>query len=165
MANGSPLLLPDDSAFDRVRTSAQGPEYTLGQMAETPTGKRYRYCRFLDAVTYVAGHAVEWANVACTSVTNDRAGGSSLGRLPAGVAVAVVAQNGYGWVQTWGPCTGVATSGADDIAVGENVFPHATTDGTVDGSVATTATVDKIGYALEADDNSANTVTLFLQVW
>lgn len=158
------MLLPDDD-FSRVRTSTQGPEYALGQMACNLVGSRFKYVQAKDAVAYVVGHSVEWADTACTTVTNDRAGGSSLGRLPAGIAKGAPAQNGYFWIQTWGPCSGCATSGADDIAVGENVFPHATTDGTVDGSVATTATVDKIGYALDADDNSANTVTLFIQTW
>ena len=158
------LTVPDDGAFDRVRTSAQGPEYNLGEMRETNTGKRYRYCKFVDAVTYAAGHSVEWANVACTSVTNDRSGGSSLGRMAAGVCVGVPAENGFGWVQTWGPFPLAVTSGADDIAAGENVFVHATTDGAVDGSVATAATVDAIGYALD-DDAAANTVTLFIRCW
>lgn len=156
------LTVPDDGDFSRVRTSAQGPEYGLGEMRETVTGKRYRYCKFLDAVTYVANQCLTWANAACTSVTNDISGGSSLGAFAAGVGQAVVAQNGFGWVQTWGPAT-VKTNGDDDITAGLSLFPSG--DGTVDSATAATFVTGRLGYALAADVDADNTVSVFVEVW
>ena len=165
MSNTSNLVLPDDGDFSRVRTSAQGPEYAVGTMRETIAGKRYRYVKFLDAVTYVQYHVVTWANAACTSVTNDISGGSSLGAAVAGTVQGnVPAQNGFGWIQTWGPGT-AKTSGADDIAFGESLFVHGSTDGTCDGASAATYVTGNLGYALTVDDNDANTVTAMIQVW
>lgn len=136
-------------------------QHTLGE-TYTHQGKTYKYVKFLDAVTYVSGQLLEYANVACTSVTNDRSGGSSLGRVPAGVVWGAPTQNQHGWIQTKGPASGVLTSGADDIAVNEYIIPHATTDGTVDGTAAGTDPVGSAGYAVEADDNTANTVAMIL---
>ena len=126
---------------------------------------KFKYVRFLDAVTYVQYHVVTWANAACTSVTNDISGGSSLGAAVAGTVQGnVPAQNGFGWIQTWGPGT-AKTSGADDIAFGESLFVHGSTDGTCDGASAATYVTGNLGYALTVDDNDANTVTAMIQVW
>ena len=163
------LLVPDDGSvlgFARVRTSAQGPEFNLGEMRETNTGKRYRYVQFKDAVTYTAGMCCTYADAtSLTTVTNDISGGTSIGSVCAGVAVGVPAQNGYGWVQTYGLHTAVRTSGADDIAVGESVVVHGSTDGTVDGASASTYATGELGVAVAADDNDANTVAVFIRVW
>ena len=165
MSYSNNLTVPDDGSFDRVRTSAQGPEYGLGSTRETNTGKHYRYVQFKDAVTYAANQCVTWADATTlTTVTNDISGGSSIGSIPAGVVVGVPAQNGYGWIQTWGLNTAVVTSGADDIAVGENVFVHASTDGAVDGSAATAVTTTALGVAVAADVDAANTVAVLSRV-
>ena len=162
------LLVPDDgtlTGFSRVTTSAQGPEYALGETRETLDGKRYRYVQFKDAVTYVAGHCVTWADAtSLTTVTNDISGGSSIGSIPAGVCVGVPAQNGYGWILVRGFHSAVVTSGADDIAVGENVFVHSSTDGAVDGTAASAVTTTALGIAVAADVDAANTVAVFVNV-
>ena len=68
-----PVIHPVFSNVDTL------PIMAVGTVVEDPANaKAYKYVKFLDAVTYAAGQSVEYANVACTSVTNDRSGGSSL---------------------------------------------------------------------------------------
>ena len=151
------VIPTDPSTFNTASADARfvlGGTYWYG-------GNFYKYFQFKDAVTYVATHSVEYASVGCTTVTNDRAGGSSLGRISAGKATRVHTTDFFGFSQVSGPVT-LLTSGADDIAVGEGVFCHATTDGTVDGTSASTFNTGLIGVATEADDNAANTVAAIL---
>ena len=146
-------LSTDPSTYN---TAAADPNFVLGGLYRyTVNGWIYRYVQFLDAVAYAAGQSVEYAATTGTKVTNDRAGGSSVGRAAAGVVLAVMTQNYYGFILVNGFAT-LATSGADDIVAGETVICHATTDGTVDG--VATWTLGCLGVALDADDNTANTV-------
>lgn len=118
-------------------------------------GKYYKFVQFKDAVTYVASPAmvVTWADTACTTVTNDRAGGSSIGQIPAGVVCAVMTQNYYGFIQV----TGVVTVGPTDgsVATAELVVPHATTDGGVD---TFSSTLEPFGVALADDSGTASVI-------
>lgn len=130
----------------------------LGSLVtDESTGYIYKYVQFKDAVTYAAGQSLTWADVACTTVTNDRAGGSSLGAIPAGICLRVMTQNYYGFILVRGKYAGLVTSGADDIAVGESLIVHATTDGACDGVAAGSTTTASFGVCLEDDDNTANT--------
>lgn len=165
MSYPNDLLVPDDGAltgFSRVTTSAQGPEYAPGYEVTTKDGKRYRYTQFKDAVTYVAGHVVCWKTAACVSVTNDIS--LAVGVCPAGVCVGVPAENGYGWVQTYGPHATIKTSGADDIVIGESLIVHATTDGCCDGVAAGSTTTASFGTCLTDDINADNTVAGFIRL-
>lgn len=140
--------LCNDAAAQRV----------LGELVtDEVTGYQYRYVQFKDAVTYAAGQSLTWADVACTTVTNDRAGGSSLGAIPAGICLRVMTQNYYGFILVRGKYAGLVTSGADDIAVGESLIVHASTDGACDGVAANATTTASFGICLEDDDNTANT--------
>lgn len=166
MAYQNNLLVPDDGTdlgFKRVTSTA---EYALGETRLDKTGNKYRYVEFKDSVTYAAGQCVTWADgTALTSVTNDISGGSSIGAIPAGVVVGVPTTTlKYGWILTRGFYATVKTSGADDIAVGENVFVHASTDGTVDGSAASAVTTTALGIAVAADVDADNTVAVYVTV-
>jgi hypothetical protein len=141
--------------FEPATINLATADYTLGRVLDY-AGALYRFVRFVDAVTYAPGQSVEWASMTLNTVTNDRAGGSSLGRIPAGIVVCTMTQNYYGFILVEGYYATCKTSGADDIVAGEYIFTHATTDGTVDGS--TTWTVGCFGTATAADDNSADTV-------
>lgn len=141
------------TANDASPTHTPGQVYSAGE-----AGVLYRYGQFKDAVTYAAKQACTLAAADKTAFTNDIAGGSSIGAIAAGVCLGVQTQNYYGFVQITGPCTGVKTTGADDIVIGENVFVSG--DGTVDGSAATAVTTTALGVALADDDNALNTVTV-----
>lgn len=134
------------------------PEAQLGALYSQPGGKIYRYVKFVDAVTYAAGQVCTWADATGTSVTNDISGGSSIGSIVAGVCQAVMTQNSYGYVQVSGYYPTIKTSGADDIAIGENLFVHASTDGTCDGAAASTWSSGNFGVAVAADVDADNTV-------
>lgn len=104
--------------------------YSLGEVAFGIDGKVYRYVKFLDAVTYVAGHVVTRASATAWHVTNDRAGGSAIAGLePVGVALGVPAQNEHGWVQIGGLATVLAGA---TITAGQLLAPDASTDGAAD---------------------------------
>ena len=179
MSTGNGMLSRAVDSLSNIRTN--GIPKILGALAQDPAnfdtvaanthftdggrywwaGKLYKYGQFKDAVAYVATHALEYAHVDGTTVTNDRAGGGALGRIAAGKATRVHTADYFGFWQVSGPAT-LATSGADDIAVAESVFCHATTDGTVDGASASTYATGQIGVATEADDNTADTVKVIL---
>lgn len=122
-------------------------------------GIAWKFVQFKDAVTYVCSPAmiVEYANTAGTAVTNDRAGGSSLGRTPAGVMNTngdIPAQNDYGYIQLTGIVTVGPTDGA--VALGEMVMAHATTDGGADTWTYTSSA--PIGQALADDTGTASVI-------
>ena len=165
MSYQNDLLVPGDGSANGFARCTTAREYGLGATRYDNTGKKYRYVQFKDAVTYAAGQCVTWADAtSLTTVTNDISGGSSIGSIPAGVVLGVPTQNQYGWIQTRGFHATVKTSGADDIAVGENVFVHASTDGTVDGSAASAVTTTALGVAVAADVDADNTVAMIITV-
>lgn len=161
-----------------VNTSAADPAYTLGGLY-WKDGKIYRYVQFLDAVAYVAGHICQFANATMTAVTNDRAGGSAVGVIPAGIALKVMTQNYYGFVLAEGYYATVLTNGDDDIAAGDELMIDTGTDGACDsyvGSAVVTATVNQttvgaaldarekiFGHALAADVDANNTVAAYVR--
>lgn len=121
-------------------------------------GEWWVFVQYKDAVTYVASPkmVLTWADTACTTVTNDRAGGSSLGQIPAGVCPVVMTQNYYGFSQLSGTVTVGPTDGS--VALAEMVVPHASTDGGVD---TWSGTLKPFGVAL-ADDVSTTSVIVRL---
>lgn len=148
--------------LDRAVTAVNdaSPRYRLGEVFQDPqTGYFYRYVQFKDAVTYAAGQVVSWAvSTGLTAVTNDCSGGSSIGAVPAGICQAVMTQNYYGFILVSGYYATIKTSGADDIAVGESLIMHASTDGTCDGVAAGSTTTASFGVAVAVDVDADNTV-------
>ncbi len=134
-----------------VRTSTEGPEFVVGTVAEiqpvaSATGsgagtKRYRYIKYDNgtAVDCVAGNfgyvlAAGGASAGdCNVLTMDLSDSAGVG---GGVFQAVIADNGYGWVQIGGfaTLTTALTAGAD----GNALTPVGSTDGTLDVSAAVT---------------------------
>lgn len=153
--------------LDRAVTAVNdaSPRYRLGELFVDPqTGYIYRYVQFKDAVTYAAGHVCTWATATSqTAVTNDRAGGSSVGAIVAGICQAVMTQNYYGFILVSGFYATILTSGADDIVVEESLIAHATTDGACDGVAAGSTTTASFGVAASADDNSGNFVAGYVR--
>jgi hypothetical protein len=147
-----------------VRTSAQGPLYDIGTR-RVEGNKVYRYVKYESGAGGVAAVA---GNVAfhvdgTYDVTSDVS--DSHRNLVAVVLSAVIADEGYGWGQVFGPCT-VNTSGGDDILKGDAII-SANTDGTVDDYALSGNAEDvlkPIGFALADDNDGANTVSVFLQL-
>jgi len=128
--------------LDRVRTSTEGPEFALGTVHRAYDGKQYKYVQFNNGVGDVASvagnfayyYAVSGASAGQTTiVTMDVTDSGGVG---AGVFQAVIADSGYGWIQTRGSATltTALTAGAD----GNALTAIGTTDGTLDVSALVT---------------------------
>jgi hypothetical protein len=120
------------------------------------TNKVYKYILVEDA-NLAVGDVVEYSDTTGYEVTKDRAGGSSLGRIVAGVALGTITDGQYGWIQVAGLNNYVKSDGS--VAVGEPMVPHATSDGVADSVAAGSTVVNTegqvFGYALVADTTSA----------
>ncbi len=145
-----------------VRTSTEGPLHTIGLYREED-GKGYRYVRFetgTGAVAAVAGNLCYWTGTTY-DVTMDVS--DSDRNLVAGVLLSVIADEGYGWIQTWGPHPTVKTNADDDIAKGDAIIASAAGDGTCDSTAQDTAPICRVvGWAQADDVNADDTVATFL---
>ena len=125
-----------------VRTSTEGPEFAVGTVGSTYDGKQYKYVKFNNGVgnvASVAGNAAYYYAVSgasageTTEVTMDVTDSGGVG---AGVFQAVIADGGYGWLQTRGVATltTALTAGAD----GNALTAVGAGDGTLDVSALVT---------------------------
>ena len=144
-----------------VRTSTEGALYALGQYREED-GKGYRYVKFESgtaAIACVAGYLLYIfdASVSPWEVTHDVSDSSTNGVR--GVAVSVIADEGFGWMQTKGYNAAVETDAGDDFAEGDALIAHATEDGEADRTAKGTAPVSRVvGWAMAADNDTDDTV-------
>jgi hypothetical protein len=163
MANfytNAPMVFGSDDEITDVYTVQAFP---LGTYREQD-GKGYRFVKFDNGAGNVASVA---GNLAYSidadtpyEVTMDVS--DSDRNLVRGVFTAVIADAGYGWIQTMGLCT-VNTNGDDDISKGDAVIASAAGDGTADSTAQDTAPICRVvGWALAADSDSANTVAVDL---
>ena len=124
------------------------------------TGKAYRYV-LIEDLAVAKGDVVEYSDTSGYEVTQDRAGGSSIGRVVAGVAVGAITDAYYGWIQVSGRHDAIKTDGG--VSAGDVLVPHATQNGHADTAVATSTGVNTegqmFGYALETDDTSDSGAT------
>lgn len=82
--------------------------------------------------------------------------------LVRGVAIGALAKGAFGWIQTWGAHDAVATDGGG-IATGDAIIGDPSMDGVCDAVPAGTAPAYKVlGYATDADVDSADTVAAYL---
>ena len=134
-------------------------------MVDGSNGKQYRYVQVED-MALAANDVVTYANATATEVTQDRAGGSSLGSNFAGVAVNALTDGNYGWVQIKGLATCKVAAGVA-IAAGNRVMVD-TADGGVKAYAATTGSEDySFGMALAADTattSAAGTVAVMIDL-
>jgi hypothetical protein len=133
------------------------PVYAVGTVVrDDATNKVYKYVQIEDAAVAI-GDVVEYSDVTGNEVTKDRAAGSSLGRVVAGVAIGTITDAYYGFIQVAGLTTYTKTDGS--VAVGDPLVPHASADGQADtaaaGSTVTNTEGQVFGYALVADTTSA----------
>lgn len=147
-----------------VRTSTDGPLYVVGTYREE-NGKGYRYVKMetgTGAVAAVAGNlAYIHAAADPWDVTMDVS--DSDRNLVAGVFQSVIADEGFGWIQTRGYHATVKTNGDDDIAKGDAVIASAAGDGTADSTAQDTAPICRVvGWAMAADVDANDTVACFL---
>ncbi len=129
-------------------------------------GKVYKYVLVEDA-NLANGDVVEFSDTSGYEVTNDRAGGSSIGRVVAGVAIGTITDAQYGWIQVHGVHGAIKTDGG--VAKGDVLIPHATGDGRADTAVAASTATNTEGQrfadalATDSGTTSAGTVVGFIK--
>jgi hypothetical protein len=106
--------MPADFGLPRtpLGTNDASPQWDVGSLYYH-NGAFFRYVKFLDAVTYAVGDVCEWGT-GWNTVSNDRSGGTSIGRCPAGICLADMTQNYYGFIQVAG--TNISRIFCDDAA-------------------------------------------------
>jgi hypothetical protein len=123
--------------------------------------KAYKYI-LVEDMDIAKGDVVEYSDASGYEVTKDRSGGSSIGRVVAGVAIGTITDGQYGWIQIHGVHTTVKTDGG--VAAGDALVPHASYDGKTDTATSASTVVitaaQTWGYALETDTTSASTATV-----
>lgn len=129
---------------------------------EQGTSKVFKYILAEDADLAV-GDVVEYTTALNgIEVTKDRAGGTSAGRVVAGVALGTITHGYYGWVQVAGLNTYCKTDGS--VAAGNPLVPHVSSDGVADtaeaGSTAVNTEGQVFGYSLVADTTSASSAVM-----
>lgn len=100
-------------------------------------GNHYLFAKVVD-IAVTAGWLAEYSTVAPLgeTVTADRAGGTSVGRVPAGIAMASTPLGGYCFFQRSGVGVKDLLTDGGLAAADVGIMPHATTDGGVDTTAA-----------------------------
>ena len=129
----------DPSVYNDTTTG----NFLLGQELEYQ-GKTYRWLKLVthvgaaDNVAGVSGMVCEAASATDPNiVTLDRAGGSSLGRIPVAALIGTVSVDRYFFGLVRGIHAGIKDAAGACTTVGRKVVPHATTDGDVTDAAAT----------------------------
>lgn len=141
--------------LDRVKTNTEGPEFALGTVHRDYNGKQYKYVQFNNGAGDVASIAGDFAYYYAVSgastgqveiVTMDRTDTANIG---AGVFQSIIADTGYGWVQTKGDATltQALTAGADGNAL---TVVGAGADGAIDVSALVTDAICAIAVDASA---------------
>lgn len=121
----------------------------------------YKYVQAASDTTVANGTALAFANLYGFSASSDISD-CAINQV-AGAGIGAITASYYGWIQCYGYHEAVATDAGDDIADGDWVILHATTDGVCDRTASGTAAVSKpLGVAVAADIDAADTVATFL---
>jgi hypothetical protein len=152
--------MADISVYPSTDSNTSSAELTAGTRWDKGA-KSYRYVQVEDAAL-AANDVVTFSDTTGAEVTNDRAGGSSIGTdAVAGVALATVADGSYGVIQVGGVAT-MKVAAATSISAGDLLVADST-DGCVAAASATTSSVEApFAVALAADTattSAAGTVT------
>lgn len=146
--------MADSQVYYPITANDSTPKMTPGQVWTTPNGNMYKYV-LVEDMALAANDVVEYSDVTGAEVTQDRAGGSSLGRAFAGVAQGTITDAYYGVVQIKGVAT-VKVPASIAISAGQALVNSPTADGGV--NAATTATrAFAWGMALSSETTSAAT--------
>ena len=151
---GTELSANDSTAKETVGIIRWEYDDTYGLRA-------YRYMQAASGTTVANGTALCYTDgykKVCSSDISD-----ADENQVAGVGIGAITASYYGWVQVYGYHSAVLTDGGDDIADGDWVILHASTDGVCDRTASGTAAVSvPIGVAVAADVDAADTVATFI---
>lgn len=141
----------------KVRTSAEGPEFTLGTVGrDAETGALYKYVKYNGGAGTVAAAAGNFvynyapsgvSAGAYTEVTSDL---TDSGLIGMGVLQAVIANGGYGWIQVSGYAVLAQTIEDTPTDGGPLTAVGAAADGAISTVAAGAATSFCCGVAIDA---------------
>ena len=141
---GTELTANDSTAKEEVGIIRWEYNSTYGLRA-------FRYMQAAADTTVANGTALAYTGDYKFVCSSDRT--DTLQNHRVGVGIGVITASYYGWVQCFGYHAAVLTDGGNDIADGEEVMLHTTTDGVIDRVAAgTAATYLRLGVAVEDDD-------------
>lgn len=127
--------------------------------------KRYKYINFEKGTGSIAAAAgnlayfLDGTDFDGFTVTSDVSDTDK--NLVAGILQAVLTDEYYGWIQTWGYYATVKTNGDDDIAAGDAIIGDG--DGTCNSTAQDTAPTNRVvGWAVAADVDADDTVAVNL---
>lgn len=148
--------------FDELTATGAIQKFTLGTTRRVG-GRNYVYVQLAaDAQSAAANGAVLYGTLSDSNVVTDDIS-TTHPNLVRGVAIGAMAKGAFGWIQTWGGHSAVATDGGGDIATGDAIIGDPSADGVCDSVAAGTAPTHKIiGFATNADVDSADTVAAYL---
>jgi hypothetical protein len=114
-------------------------------------GALVKYVRIEDA-DVAQGDCVYYASTDGWEVTNVVSGGSRIGDVPAGIAMAAISDGNYGYVQISGKGQVDVSLTSGDFTAGDAMYGNTSADGKV--ATATIGTHHVIGVALTASTAS-----------
>ena len=140
-------------------TTSATDTHGVGNIFESPDGKRYKWVKIADSVDVLTGYVFTPASIDGTEVTPDVSGGSSKALRAVGVALGAVDvyETPYAFMQIAGVAT-VFTDGG--VEAGEAVVADST-DGRAD-TMADGEEEQVFGFALAADSGSPTTAPVYL---
>jgi len=125
--------------------------------------KAYRYGQAAADTTVANGTALAHSDTLRHTISSDISD-CAINQV-AGVGIGAITASYYGWWQTGGYHSVIATDAGDDIADGDWLILHASTNGVVDRTASGNAAVSNpIGYAVAADVDADDTVAGFLTI-
>jgi len=159
MTNSFSRIVPDltmtytpNSGAGTVTDTSNLP-VELGTVAQSADGqKRYKFVLVEDQAAVVGQVACYTTDDNAYEISTKNGEGVNDIRQGAGLVVTAIADGDCGWIQTYGLSDADITTDGN-VAAGEALIPHATTDGGVDSSTGTSvyAPFDIVGQALDAD--------------
>jgi len=140
-------------------TTSATDTHGVGNIFESPDGKRYKWVKIADSVDVLTGYVFTPASIDGTEVTPDVSGGSSKALRAVGVALGAVdvSETPYAFMQIAGVAT-VFTDGG--VSAGEAVVADST-DGRAD-TMADGEEEQVFGFALADDSGSPTTAPVYL---
>lgn len=143
--------MPTPVGFDPSSyNSATSGGFNPGSIYEY-NGSLYKFIKTVDAVNVTNGMVLELASTSGTQYgTVDRSGGSSVGRIPIGVAVGSITAGNYGFILIKGVHTAIKDALNTMTAVGDKATTHGSTDGDAAKASAYTNNIFAVGLTIGA---------------
>ena len=141
-------------------TTSATDTHGVGNIFESPDGKRYKWVKIADAVDLLTGYVLTPASIDGTEYTADITSGSSKATRGVGIALGAVdvSETPYCFMQIAGVAT-VFTDGS--VAAGEAVVADSGADGRAD-TMGDGEEEQVFGFALADDSGSPTTAPVYL---